>query len=210
MKQFMKYLLILGLSIILTACAINRQKSDAKKLAAKVDAFRVNNNTRIEFLAFINLSKDYSYVVDSPLLIEKLISPNIAIVNSNGSVFAIEFVDKELAQSYPLLKVGGSALFQEGILLSSGSFRDDAANKTYNKFRICRSEECRALAVMSLAYMHKWIGVDSTIPKNYETGDLHKFLVDQNLLKETVPQTKNDQNANQDNENTKEQANQPS
>ncbi|MDR2008745.1 MAG: hypothetical protein LBQ34_07245 [Alphaproteobacteria bacterium] len=182
MKKFTKYLLILVLSVILAACATNKQKRDASNLSKKVEAFRTTNNTSIEFLAFMNLSKDYSYVVDSPLLVEMIIQPNIAIVNFNGNSFAVEFTDKELAQSFPQLKIGANILFQEGILLDNGNFKDADSGKTYKKFKLCRSEECRNLATASIAYIYRWTGVDATIPSSYQVGDLHKFLVDSNLL----------------------------
>ncbi|MDR0485008.1 MAG: hypothetical protein LBH40_07005 [Alphaproteobacteria bacterium] len=180
MKKYIKYLLIFSLLVSISSCVLfNRQKSDAKKLATEVDIFRQeNNNTRIEFLTFMNLSKDYSYVVDTPIVVERIINPNMAIFHLNNNYFAIEFVGNEM-QSFALLKVGANILFQEGILLDTNSqYTDDQAQRSYPLFRICRTESCRNLARLSISYISRYNQIDTTIPKGYQTGDLHKFLVD--------------------------------
>ena len=178
-----KNLVLFSILVFASAC-VNAQKDEAEFLSIKVDEFKDKNNINLEFLSYISISKDYSYIVDSPLIVARIVFPDTALMNIKGVTIAVEFNGKEMYQSFPLLKEGASVFFQEGVLIAKDSYYDAETKQAFKRYTLCRSEDCRDVSRISLAYMYKYSGVDPAVSTDYEAGDLAKFLVDKQILEE--------------------------
>ncbi len=180
-KNKIKYLLVFSIFVFVSSC-VNVQKKDAKFLANKTATFKNIHNTNLEFLSYISVSKDYSYIIDSPLIVVRIIFPDTTLMTIKGITIAVEFTEKEMYQSFPLLKEGATVLLQEGILIAKDSYYDNQTKKAFKRFTLCRTEECRDVARVSLSYMYKYSSVDPAFSNTYQAGDLAKFFVDKESL----------------------------
>lgn len=173
--KYIKLLFACFLLIVLASC-VSKQKKASALLGSKIEDFKSYNKTTVEFLSYFNISKDYSYIVDTPLLVKKIIYPNIAIMGIGKSDIAVEFTDKEADYSFSMLNEGAYVLFQEGILLADGKYTDNKTKHTYKKLIICRSNECRELSFLALNYMKDFKKIDPVVPVDYNADELYKYL----------------------------------
>ncbi len=175
--KYIKYFFIFFVMVILVSCA-NEQRKASRNFALKVDIFKKKHNANIEFLSYIDTSTDFSYIVDTHLTVKKIIYPDISLMQVNSTTIAVEFVDKEMFQSFPLLQENSSILFQEGILIINGDYHDIEEGTNYKKFIICRQKDCRDISKMALRYMYNYNGIDENLPEGYKSDDLLKYLTD--------------------------------
>ena len=83
-------ILFFSIFVFVSSC-VNVQKKDAKFLANKTATFKNIHNTNLEFLSYISVSKDYSYIIDSPLIVVRIIFPDTTLMTIKGITSPVTF-----------------------------------------------------------------------------------------------------------------------